>query len=120
MLKQKGKFPVGGPLCGLALLLSLLYGWQQLRPGSTDQGLTVVVQQQDREQRLPLKQDTIVELASGHGHNRLVIRQQAVWVEEADCRDQICVKTGKIIRPGEVIACLPHQLLIYIEGKGNF
>ncbi len=34
---------------------------------------------------------------------------------QADCHDKICVKTGAISQKGEVIACLPHKLIIEIK-----
>jgi len=35
-------------------------------------------------------------------------------VAQADCPDKICVHTGPISQEGEVIACLPHGVIIYI------
>lgn len=38
-----------------------------------------------------------------------------IWVEESPCPDQVCVRTGKISRPSQVVACLPEKLLIQIQ-----
>ena len=54
------------------------------------------------------------ETADGN-YNIVVVKDQSVRVEEADCKNQICVKTGAIHFPGEVIACMPHRMMIYIE-----
>ena len=54
------------------------------------------------------------ETADGN-YNTVVVKDQSVRVEEADCKNQICVKTGAIHFPGEVIACMPHRMLTYIE-----
>lgn len=54
------------------------------------------------------------ETADGN-YNTVVVKDQSVRVEEADCKNQICVKTGAIHFPGEVIACMPHRMMIYIE-----
>ena len=54
------------------------------------------------------------ETADGN-YNTVVVKDQSVRVEEADCKNQICVKTGAIRFPGEVIACMPHRMMIYIE-----
>ncbi|AYD40562.1 NusG domain II-containing protein [Clostridium fermenticellae] len=35
---------------------------------------------------------------------------------DADCPDKICVKTGWISEGGQSAACLPHKLLIKING----
>ena len=50
------------------------------------------------------------------GKNILVIREGAACVESADCPGQDCVKTGRISQPGQEIVCLPHKLVIRIEG----
>ena len=49
-----------------------------------------------------------------YGENTVAVENGAVFVEDADCRDQICVKRGKIKNSGENIACVPHKLLIEI------
>ncbi len=54
------------------------------------------------------------ETADGN-YNTVVVKDQSVRVEAADCKNQICVKTGAIHFPGEVIACMPHRMMIYIE-----
>ena len=54
------------------------------------------------------------ETADGN-YNTVVVKDQSVRVEEADCKNEICVKTGAIHFPGEVIACMPHRMMIYIE-----
>ena len=33
---------------------------------------------------------------------------------QSDCPDKICIKTGKISRPGQFAACLPNQVLLKI------
>ena len=35
---------------------------------------------------------------------------------EANCGDHTCVRTGEIFRDGETIVCLPHKLVIAVEG----
>ena len=38
-------------------------------------------------------------------------------VEDADCRDKLCVKSGKLTRPGDTAACLPAGVVIRLEGS---
>lgn len=49
------------------------------------------------------------------GYNKIIIDEGIVTMTEADCRDQICVLSRSISRPGEVIVCLPHQVIIQIN-----
>ena len=50
------------------------------------------------------------------GKNIMVIHDNSVCVESADCPGLDCVKMGNISRAGEEIVCLPHRLVIRIEG----
>lgn len=52
-----------------------------------------------------------------HWDNLIIIEDGSVYVKSASCRGNDCVDTGPISREGQVIACLPHKLLITISGK---
>lgn len=80
------------------------------------EGGTAIVQIDGREiYRLNLQEETEI-LLEEDGYNKIVVKDGAVAVTEADCPDQVCVRTGGISATGEVIACLPHELIITIEG----
>ncbi len=68
---------------------------------------------------LPLHEDTRRTIEAESGTNVLVIQDGAAWVEEADCRDKICVRQGAIRYTGQSIVCLPHQLVITIENGAD-
>ena len=53
------------------------------------------------------------------GRNLIRVENGTVAVVQADCPDKICVYTGPISQEGEVIACLPHGLLVYIQREGK-
>jgi len=38
----------------------------------------------------------------------------SICFEESDCPDKLCIKTGKISKPGQFAACLPNGLLLKI------
>lgn len=65
---------------------------------------------------LPLSEDARVVLGEGGHTNTLVIRNGTAQVVEADCPDQICVNHGAIRYAGESIVCLPHKLVVSVEG----
>lgn len=48
-------------------------------------------------------------------HNLIRIENETIAIIEADCPDKICVHTGPIHKSGEIIACLPHKLIIEIK-----
>jgi hypothetical protein len=65
----------------------------------------------------PLSSSTRTELeGEGGGHNLLVIENGEAWIESADCPDGLCIRTGRISRTGQSIVCLPHKLVVEIQG----
>jgi hypothetical protein len=48
-------------------------------------------------------------------HNTAVIRNGEAYMREADCKNQICVKSGKISKRGECIVCLPNRVILEIK-----
>ena len=45
-----------------------------------------------------------------------MIENGMAYVTDADCPDQVCIRMGKISKTGENIVCLPHKLVIQVEG----
>ena len=64
----------------------------------------------------PLSEDLDMVIGGWQGGtNRLVIKDGAARVTEADCPDKICVHQGSIKNPGEVIVCMPHRVVITVK-----
>jgi hypothetical protein len=53
--------------------------------------------------------------ANGY-HYVLTFEEGSIRFSQADCPDQICVKTGWISRYGQISACAPGHLILKIEG----
>ncbi len=47
--------------------------------------------------------------------NTIVIKDGEVYMKNADCPDQLCVKHKPISKNGEMIICLPNQIFVEIE-----
>ena len=50
------------------------------------------------------------------GHNTVVLRGESAVMQWADCRDQVCVRTGVLTRAGQVAVCLPHRVVLKLVG----
>lgn len=48
----------------------------------------------------------------GEHSNTIRIAPGEIRMLSADCPDQICVKSGKLVEGGLPIVCLPHRLVI--------
>ena len=85
------------------------------RPGGQGAWAVVTIDGEETA-RYSLGEDRTVRLGDGDGYNILQISGGAAAVTEADCGDHTCVRTGRISREGETIVCLPHRLVVRIEG----
>lgn len=103
-----------------ALLVLLLLGLLIQRYLLKKPGLRAVVEVDGEVvEVLPLDEERELVVKEA-GYNRVRVSDGAVFMEEADCPDQVCVRTGRVDQPGGVIACLPHRLIVYVEsGEGG-
>ncbi len=49
--------------------------------------------------------------------NELVIANGMAYMQDANCRDLVCVHHGPISKVNETITCLPHKLIVYVVGE---
>lgn len=61
--------------------------------------------------------DLISTVSEGISYNLLAVSENGVSMEAADCPDQICVHHIPIKGGGESIICLPHKLVVEIQGE---
>ena len=45
-----------------------------------------------------------------------VVENGAVYMKEANCRDGLCIHQGKMKNAAKTIVCLPHELVVRLEG----
>lgn len=65
---------------------------------------------------LPLDKDARIVLGTEEHTNTLVIADGTAQVIAAACPDQVCVRQGAVRFNGESIVCLPHRLVVTIQG----
>ena len=80
-------------------------------------GATALIEQDGQTIcELNLDKDTELILDSENGgSNTITVKDGKIAVTAANCPDLVCVHTGSISHTGEVIACLPHKLIITIS-----
>lgn len=102
-------------LAVLAFAAGLFLFWPR---GSGD--VVVVTVEQQEYARLPLGRDARLEIENSLGErNVLVIENGCAQVIEADCSNQVCVQTAPISAEGQMIVCLPHKVVVFIETDGQ-
>jgi hypothetical protein len=100
----------------LIVVASAAFAWPS-RPRSdqpaSDPGRALIYQDGRLLYQLDLRENRTVTLPQGG--IKVLVQHGKVSVIEADCPRQICVHTGAISRPGQVIACVPNKMLIQIK-----
>lgn len=67
----------------------------------------------------PLNEDRTITVEHD-GHTNIVeIGSGKVWMNYSDCSNQNCVDQGKISSTGQVIVCLPNEIIVRIEGSSS-
>ncbi|MDO4270051.1 MAG: NusG domain II-containing protein [Eubacteriales bacterium] len=64
--------------------------------------------------RLSDNTDRVIEV---DGHNTVVLSGKTARMQTADCRDQVCVRTGTLTRVGQSAVCLPNRVLVKLVGE---
>lgn len=79
---------------------------------------TVVVMLDGKEVlRRPLAMEDTYEIAQEDGSvNVIAVEGGAVYMKEANCRDGLCIRQGKMKNAAKTIVCLPHKLVVQMEG----
>ncbi|MDO5299571.1 MAG: NusG domain II-containing protein [Clostridia bacterium] len=102
--------------CAL-LAAGVLYLVSQVSLGGTMS--TVVVTVDGREVlRKPLAVEDSYEIRQEDGSvNVITVENGAVYMKEANCRDGLCISQGKMKNAAKTIVCLPHKLVVRLEGE---
>lgn len=65
----------------------------------------------------PLDAQTTLRVPGPLGETVVVIEEGSARVVSSPCAEKICIKTGRISKPGQWIACLPNRVFISIRGR---
>ena len=68
--------------------------------------------------RKSLLEDGRYEIPLDGGEVNIIrVEKGVVWMEEANCRDGLCIGQGKMRNRAKSIVCLPHNLVVTLEGE---
>ena len=70
-------------------------------------------------EEVSLEEEKTIEVDTEHGKNVVRIENGSVFMEEADCPDQICVEHKTISKSGETIVCLPHKVVVEVKADNS-
>lgn len=98
----------------LVIAAAGLFAVKALQSG--DGGQVVISIDGSEYGRYPIDQDQTITVDNAYGHNLIMIEDGSVHMQEADCPDLICVHHAPISHNHETIICLPHKLVVAVEG----
>lgn len=103
----------------VALLIALISQFiaQRQMSAMTDGPYVVIQDPEGLVYSELLSKNNDVDLKTKLGSNLIKVQDGAVWVDRADCDNQVCVHTGKIANVGDMIVCLPHQVIVQIVAQ---
>ena len=58
-----------------------------------------------------------MEIHTKYGSNTVEVEDETIAIIDADCPDGICIAMGKASKPGNIIVCLPHKLVIEVKSS---
>jgi hypothetical protein len=109
------------PFDVLAILVSLsviaIFSWTVYAQPARQ--LQVVISSPSREWIYPLGTDREIPVAGPIGVSHVHIHGMAAWIAQSPCKNQVCVEAGQITEAGQMIACLPNQVMVIIRGTGD-
>ncbi|MEJ2200822.1 MAG: NusG domain II-containing protein [Desulfuromonadaceae bacterium] len=86
--------------------------------GHGPRGTRVVVERQGQVIfSAPLGVDRTVTLNGPLGETQLRIRDGHAGIISSPCAHKVCIGMGQIAQQGELLACVPNDLLVRIEGQ---
>lgn len=71
---------------------------------------TVDLSAVEKEYKIKPKTEPAVEITVNKGE---------IYFSHAECRDKLCVKSGKLTSGGETAACLPARVVISVKSDKN-
>ncbi len=103
---KKGDFVIIGAVATVFVMsIALLFSFSK-------QGSRVVIKQNDE---IIYNQSINKNSVFDTGTNVVVVKDGEVFVKKANCKNQVCVNTGKISKKGESIVCLPNKVIVEIK-----
>ena len=88
-----------------------------LAPEGTTAVITIDGEEYRRIDLSKVKESYEFEIKTQYGSNTVLVEPGAISVSSADCPDKICIHQGRLTQAGIPIVCMPHRLVIRIEGE---
>ena len=104
-------------IIALALLCALaLYLVSQLTLGGKMSSVVVLLDGEEVLRRPLVVSDSYTISQEDGSVNVIRVENGAVFMQEANCRDGLCIRQGKMKNGAKTIVCLPHKVVVKMDG----
>lgn len=106
----------------LLLVLSIVPYWIFIKHQENYRGeiYAIVYINGSEKQRIRLdnnRDDKEFKIKLDKGYNTVAIKDNSIAITDADCSDKVCTDFGFVHKVGDKIVCLPHKVVIEIQGN---
>ena len=115
MIKRRGCVKIGDILVFTVVITLTVFLFVRSFAGDGS-AVRLKVTSPSFEQYYSLDQRKVLRVPGPLGDTTVVIQDGRAWIQDSPCREKICVKMGKIKRPGEQAVCLPNRVIIEVVG----
>ena len=120
-MKKADKYILFGVIILLGISIVSVYIFKTFlsKPGAT----AIITQNGSVIHRINLNQvadpyEIAIE-SDNNGYNTIHVEKYKIKFSQANCPDQLCVKTGFLSNISDIAVCLPHGVFIEIEGDAE-
>jgi len=106
-------------IISIVVIVAAVLIWIFISKNEMKTGFYALIHSEGKVTRISLDINKTYTISSSEGMNVLTVENGYIYVSEADCPDKICINQGKINKTGETIICLPHELVVEIEGEDS-
>ncbi|MBP3657183.1 MAG: NusG domain II-containing protein [Clostridia bacterium] len=104
-------------IAGLLIAALLLYLVSLITLG-TEAASVVVTLDGEEVLRRPLAVEDTYEIRQEDGSvNVIAVEGGEVYMAQANCRDGLCIRQGRMKNAAKTIVCLPHKLVVKLSGE---
>ena len=107
-------------LWGLLFAAIVVGGLLLYRSFGQGEGTVAVIsvngEERERVDLSKVRKEYDLEISTEYGSNTIHIEPGAISIIRADCPDRVCMAQGKLTGSGIPIICMPHRLVIEVQG----
>ena len=103
-------------VAALVILIPRWFGEEESENNHNNKTAVITVDGEVFKKVVLTEEEQEIVIDTEHGSNILKVHDHGIEMTEADCPDQVCLTFGFINKKSQSIVCLPHKVLVEIEG----